>query len=191
MSPTRSSRQHTANVLGAFCLVVADRMNAAVEAAATLGPSAPAALAAMHQFLDGGSISQLSSVLGLTHSGTVRLVDRLAGEGLVERVGAPDGRSVSVVLTPQGRSTAARILESRATSLMNALSPLSDGEIEGLTAALHTMLASVTLARAEERAARTDDRPPPWLCRLCDLGACGRGDGACPVNNAVTGATGA
>ena len=186
MTRTRSSRQHTANVLGALSLVVADRMNTAVEAIATLGPSAPAALAAMHEFLDGGSITQLSSVLGLTHSGTVRLVDRLAAEGLVERVGAQDGRGVSVVLTPRGRRAAARILRAREKSLASALSPLSSDEVDNLAAALDTMLTAVTLARAEERSARTNDRPQPWLCRLCDFAACGRSEGNCPVDNAVT-----
>jgi DNA-binding MarR family transcriptional regulator len=187
---TRSSRQHAVNVLGALSLVVADRMNTAVEAIATLGPSAPAALAAMHEFLDGGSVTQLSSVLGLTHSGTVRLVDRLVAEGLVERVGAEDARAVSVVLTRRGRRTAARILQAREESLAGALSALSPDEIDQLTATLDTMLATVTLARAEERSARPHDRPQPWLCRLCDLAACGRSEGDCPVNNAVTASTG-
>ena len=186
MPRTKSSRQHAANVLGALSLVVADRMNAAVEAIATLGPSAPAALAAMHEFLDGGSVTQLSSVLGLTHSGTVRLVDRLAAEGLVERVGAQDGRAVSVVLTRRGRRTAARILQAREKSLTSALSALSPDEIDDLAAALDTMLTTVTLARAGERSARTNDRPQPWLCRLCDFAACGRSEGNCPVSNVVT-----
>lgn len=186
MPRTTSSRQHAANVLGALSLVVADRMNAAVEAIATLGPSAPAALAAMHEFLDGGSVTQLSSVLGLTHSGTVRLVDRLAAEGLVERAGAQDGRAVSVVLTRRGRRTAARILQAREKSLTSALSALSPDEIDNLAAALDTMLTTVTLARAGERSARTSDRPQPWLCRLCDFAACGRSEGNCPVNNVVT-----
>jgi len=183
---TKSSRQHAANVLGALSLVVADRMNAAVEAIATLGPSAPAALVAMHEFLDGGSVTQLSSVLGLTHSGTVRLVDRLAAEGLVERVGAQDGRAVSVVLTQRGRRRAERILQTREKSLASALSAFSPDEIDNLAAALDTMLTTVTLARAEERSARTNDRPQPWLCRLCDFAACGRSEGNCPVNNVVT-----
>jgi len=183
---TRSTPQHAANLLGALSLVVADRMNAAVEAITTLGPSAPAALAAMHEFLDGGSVTQLSSVLGLTHSGTVRLVDRLAAEGLVERVGAQDGRAVSVVLTQRGRRTAARILQARERSVASALSALSQHEIDNLSATLDTMLATVTLARLEERSARTTDRPQPWLCRLCDFAACGRSEGHCPVNNAVT-----
>lgn len=186
MPPTKSSRQHATNVLGALSLVVSDRMNTAVEAIATLGPSAPAALAAMHEFLDGGSVTQLSSVLGLTHSGTVRLVDRLAAEGLVERVGAQDGRAVSVVLTQRGRRTAARILQTREESLASALSAFSLDEIDNLAAALDTMLTTMTLARAEERSARTNGRPQPWLCRLCDFAACGRSEGNCPVNNAVT-----
>lgn len=185
MPQSLSSRQHTANVLGALCLVVADRMNTAVEAIAMLGPSAPAALAAMHEFLDGGSVTQLSSVLGLTHSGTVRLVDRLAAEGLVERVEAQDGRAVSVVLTRHGRRTAARILQTREQSLESTLSALSPDEVDKLAAALDTMLTTVTLARAEERSARTNDRPQPWLCRLCDFAACGRSEGNCPVANVV------
>jgi DNA-binding MarR family transcriptional regulator len=170
-------------------LVVADRMNAAIEGIAALGPSAPAALAALHQFLDGASVTQLSSVLGLTHSGTVRLVDRLGAEGLVERVAAQDGRAVSVVLTRTGRRLAVRIRQARETSLTSALSALSSDEVDNLAAALDTMLTTVTLARAEQRAARTHDRPQAWLCRLCDFAACGRSEGNCPVDNAVTTAT--
>ncbi len=184
MSRTRSSRQHALNALGALSLVVADRMNATVEAIAVLGPSAPAALAALHEFLDGGSVRQLSSVLGLTHSGTVRLVDRLGAEGLVERVGAQDGRAVSVVLTRSGRRMALRIRQARETSLTSALSALTSDEVDNLVEALDTMLTTVTLARAEERSAG-HDHPQPWLCRLCDFAACGRREGNCPVNNAV------
>lgn len=186
MTPTPSSRQHTANVLGALSLAIADRMNTAVEAIAALGPSAPAALAALHEFLDAGSVTQLSSVLGLTHSGTVRLVDRLGAEGLVERVRAEDGRAVSVVLTRRGRHMAAQILQTREQSLASALAGLSPDEVDNLAAVLDTMLTTVTLARAEERSARTIDRPRPWLCRLCDFASCGRSEGNCPVNNAVT-----
>ena len=186
MSRAQSSRQHAANALGALSLVVADRMNAAVEAVAALGPSAPAALAALHEFVDGGSVTQLSSVLGLTHSGTVRLVDRLVAATLVERVGAQDGRAVSVVLTRRGRRLAVQILDARETSLASALSALTSDEVDNLAAVLDTLLTTVTLARLEERATHGHDRPQPWLCRLCDFAACGRNEGNCPVNNAVT-----
>ncbi len=173
------------NLLGALSLVVADRMHAAVGSVAALGPSAPVALAALHEFLDGGTVTQLSSVLGLTHSGTVRLVDRLAAEGLVERAGAPDGRTVSVVLTRTGRVTAGRVLAARQAALAATMSSLSADDVDHLSALLDTMLTTLTLARAEERAVGTDGAQP-WLCRLCDLVACGRSGGHCPVDNAVS-----
>jgi len=186
MPGTRSSRDRTVNMLGALSLVVADRVNSSAEAVTALGPSAPAALAALHEFLDGGSVTQLSSVLGLTHSGTVRLVDRLDAEGLVERAGAQDGRAVSVVLTRSGRRMAARVLQARRTSLDAMLSGITSAELDELAAVLEKMLATVTHARAAEQSSGTQDRPLPWLCRLCDFDACGRSEGTCPVNNAVT-----
>jgi MarR family transcriptional regulator, negative regulator of the multidrug operon emrRAB len=186
MSRTLSSRQHAANALGALSLVVADRMNAAVEAIAALGPSAPAALAALHEFLDGGSVTQLSSVLGLSHSGTVRLVDRLEAEGIIERIAAEDGRAVSVVLTQRGHRQALQIRQTREKTLTSALSALTADQLDHLAAALDTMLTTVTIARAEERSAHSYNRPQPWLCRLCDFAACGRNEGNCPVNNAQT-----
>jgi len=81
---------------------------------------------------------------------------------------------------------AALILQTRENSLASALSALSMDEIDNLAAALDTMLTAMTLARAEERSARPNDRPQPWLCRLCDLAGCGRREGNCPVNNVVT-----
>jgi len=186
VSRTPSTRQHAANALGALSLVIADRMNAAVEAVTALGPSAPAALAALSEFLDGGSMTQLSSVLGLTHSGAVRLVDRLSAEGLVERGGSPDGRAVSIVLTRKGREAAASVLRARRESLDGALADLADDDVRDLSRVMDTMLATVTLARAEERSSQTSGPSRPWLCRLCELDACGRSEGHCPVNNAVT-----
>jgi MarR family transcriptional regulator, negative regulator of the multidrug operon emrRAB len=186
MPGTRSSRERTVNMLGALSLVVADRVNASAEKVTAMGPSAPAALAALHEFLDGGSVTQLSSVLGLTHSGTVRLVDRLYAEGLVERAGSQDGRAVSVVLTRSGRRMATRVLQARRNSLDTLLSGATPAEIGQLLPLLEKLLAAVTRARAAERSSGDQDRPPPWLCRLCDFDACGRSEGNCPVNNAVT-----
>jgi MarR family transcriptional regulator, negative regulator of the multidrug operon emrRAB len=186
MPGTRSSRERTVNMLGALSLVVADRVNSSAETVTAMGPSAPAALAALHEFLDGGSVTQLSSVLGLTHSGTVRLVDRLYAEGLVERAGSQDGRAVSVVLTRSGRRMAARVLQARRSSLDTLLSGATPAEIDQLLPLIEKLLAAVTRARAAERSSGARNRPPPWLCRLCDFDACGRSEGNCPVNNAAT-----
>ena len=80
-----------ANLLGALGLAVADRL---------AGDSTAEALVALNGRRAGSTIEALSRVTGLTHSGTVRLIDRLAGGGLVERRRGADQRSVAVYLTP-------------------------------------------------------------------------------------------
>ena len=100
-----------------------DRIEAAV--ASPLGPSAPAALAALEGYLGGEPIDALRTVLGLTHSGAVRLVDRLAGAGLAERRAGRDGRCVAVALTPAGERAARALREAREAALEDALAVLS------------------------------------------------------------------
>ena len=65
-------------------------------AAAGQSESAAAALSALLHFLDRPSVDLLRQVLGLTSSGTVRLVDRLAESGLCA-AGARAGRPQHVV----------------------------------------------------------------------------------------------
>ncbi len=103
----------TGNTFGALSLAVADRTRAAVEAVARHGASGPAALVALDGYAGGESIDSLRRILGITHSGAVRLVDRLAAAGLVERRVGPDARAVSIHLTPVGRRTARRVLAAR------------------------------------------------------------------------------
>src|SRR4051812_31662731 len=90
----------TTNMFGALTLVAADAIRQATEQAANHTAAAPAALVALYEFLDGHSVDDLCQVVGLTPSGAVRLVDRLAADGHVERHTGADRRSVSVVLTP-------------------------------------------------------------------------------------------
>ena len=91
-----------ANVFGALALLVADQMADATAVAAGRADSAPAALAALLHFLDRPSVDLLRQVLGLTSSGTVRLLDRLTESGFVERAEGRDKRSTAIVLTEAG-----------------------------------------------------------------------------------------
>ena len=76
---------HQANLLRAVALAISDR------AAASAGnPTTTAALSALLHFLDQPTIDQLRRVLGLTPSGAVRLVDRLALAILEGRFAAGD-----------------------------------------------------------------------------------------------------
>lgn len=161
-----------ANLLGTLSLALANRIEAAV--ASPLGPSAPAALAALEGYLGGEPIDALRETLGLTHSGAVRLVDRLVAAGLAERRRRTDARSVAVALTPAGQAAAEAVRAAREQVLEDALSALSGAERETLTALHEKLLAGLTSDRASARR----------LCRLCDVDACGHDRGTCPVTEA-------
>jgi len=173
-----------ANLLAVLALGINDRVRQAEEDAAGYGSAAPAALVALHEFLGGASIDQLRQVVGLTPSGAVRLVDKLAEAGLVRRGPGPDGRSVALTLTRRGNETARRIVASRRQACETILAGLNSGEREALTSLLERLLGQLTVVRlAERESAKTP--AGGWLCRLCDFSACRRDVGDCPVANAA------
>jgi DNA-binding MarR family transcriptional regulator len=155
------------NRLGALALVVTDRMEQAT-------PSDAVALSALHHFLDRPSVDLLRQVVGLTSSGTVRLVDRLAAAGYLRRVSAGgDGRETRVELTAAGRRAAARVAGARADALDDALAPLSATERTTFDALVSKLLVGLMREPGATR----------WMCRLCDTHACGRDRNQCPVAN--------
>jgi MarR family transcriptional regulator, negative regulator of the multidrug operon emrRAB len=163
------SHAHVANVLGALGLVLADRLAEAAERAG--GQSAAAALVTLFGTRAGLRIDGLARVVGLSHSGAVRLVDRLAGEGLVERRRGADQRSAALYLTPAGRRSARQLLADRQAVMHSVLLLLTDDQQTELADLAETVLRD--LAQQPGAEAR--------LCRLCDLEACGRSRGACPA----------
>ena len=177
MTAARGGRRldRTGNLLGALSLAVTDRTSAAAGEALGQSESAAVALSALHHFLDDPSVDLLRRVLGLTASGTVRLVDRLQDVGYVTRGPGRDGRSVSLRLTPAGRRAAQRVSAARAGVLEDALAGLDPGEREQLDRILSRVL--VGLMRGPG--------PTRWMCRLCDTTACGRDAHRCPVANAA------
>lgn len=163
------SHAHVANVLGALGLTLADRLAEAAEPVG--GASAATALASLYGTRAGARIDGLATVCGLSHSGAVRLVDRLAAEGLVERRRGADQRSASLYLTPAGRRSTRRLLTQRQAAMHSLLSLLTDDQQAQLTDLAEQLLAELGAERAAEGR----------LCRLCDLEACGRSSGRCPV----------
>jgi len=167
---------HDANVIGAAVVALGDRLRDAVEAAAGRGGAQPAALAALHEWAGGRTIDTLAGGLRLSHSRTVRVVDRLAQDGLARRAPDPaDGRGVLVELTPAGERAGAAVLAARAAALEQALIALAPSERAALARLAETLLGGATTGR---RAARA-------ICRLCDAHACGHYDGRCPVTRAA------
>ena len=165
----------TANLLGALSLMIADRMADAMGEAGGRPESAAAALSALLHFLDRPTVDLLRQVLGLTSSGTVRLVDRMAESGYVQRGPGTDGRSTSVTLTEVGQAAAHRVAAARAEVLEGALAGLPGADRAALRRILSTMLVGLMRGPGAVR----------WMCRLCDTGACRGAEGGCPVGNAA------
>jgi DNA-binding MarR family transcriptional regulator len=170
-----AEQDRTANLLGALSLVVADRMSDAIAGAAGQSETGAAALSALHHIVERPSIDKLRQVLGLTSSGTVRLVDRLVAAGYVERVPGNDGRATYVALTPSGRRAARRVSAARTAVLDGALASLSPTDRQTLTDLVSRLLVGLMRGPGAQR----------WMCRLCDTLACGHHTGRCPVINAA------
>ena len=165
-----------ANIVGALALVLTDRMTEAAQAAAGSSVSGAVALSALEQILRELRIDVLRQVLGLTHSGAVRLVDRLEQAGLAERGPGQDGRSTTVLLTAPGRRAAAAVTEARAAALGDALAALDAAEQRQLGRPPEQFRDRRVLVGLKRGAGATR-----WTCRLCDTTACGRAAGRCPV----------
>lgn len=156
------------NRLGALALAIADRIGETAETVAGHGGLAAAALVTIGAPVT--RIAELQAALGLSQPGTVRLLDRLVADGLVERGrDTSDGRAVVVRLTPWGAA--------RRRALLARRRELLAGLVEGLDAAERAVLARLVDRLLPDLAG---DRAGSFrICRLCDEAACG-GD-ACPL----------
>jgi DNA-binding MarR family transcriptional regulator len=170
----RTADGQAENLLGALGLAIADRMGDAIVTRAGYASSDAIALSALQDFLDAPTVDRLAEVLGLTSSGTVRLVDRLERAGLVTRRTGPDGRSSHVTLSAAGRRAGHAVATTRLAFLHDRLAVLSPEERRTFGRLAGKVLAGMV-------------RPPGatrWTCRLCDTTVCGRPEGRCPVANA-------
>jgi len=157
---------NVANMLGALAFHLTDEIDGGV-ATTELEPKATAAVVHLSKYPD-ESIEKLRAPVGLSHSGCVRLVDRLVEAGLAQRATATrDARAVRIALTRKGRGLAAQILERREDVLVRAVRSLSVTEREQLGTLVSKLLAFEI--NTPSRALRA--------CRLCDYEACRR----CPL----------
>ena len=156
----------TGNLLGVVGLAVADRIGDAARDILRHGGETPAALVVIG-YGSGPSNDQLRRILGLSHPGTVRLVDRLVADGLVERREGRDRRAIALYLSERGMTLREELLKGRLAAMRSLLAPLTDTEQEVFAALLHKMLSSMETTETERRT----------LCRLCDSRVCTN----CPI----------
>lgn len=157
-----------ANRLAAFATLLHDAVHAETD------ELSPSAVAALHTLRQNGptSIQDVARVIGLTHSATVRLVDRLEKDWLVRRL-SRKGREVRVEVTARGRRRAGTFQDRRIAAADTLLAGLDEEERAVLARALDKMLEVPVDGR------ETADR----ICRSCDKDGC-RGEG-CPVEAAA------
>lgn len=162
------SDERTLNLLGALALGLVDALSAVVESNTGHGGESPGALVTLG-VEPGISINMLRQILNLSHPGTVRLVDRLEADGLVERHPGADGRTVALFLTKAGQERRQTILAERRHQLHLTFDCLTSAERKQLTRLLEKMLAAMTTSELKAYA----------ICRLCEEEVC-PGD-RCPV----------
>jgi hypothetical protein len=151
----------TANLLGVVGLAVADRIGDAARDIVHHAGETPAAVVVIGYGL-GPSNDQLRRTLGLSHPGSVRLVDRLVADGLVERRPGQDRRAIALYLTPKGDALREALLKGRLAAIRPVLEPLTSAEQDTLAALLHKLLAGLP----------NTDLERCTLCRLCDDRVC-------------------
>ena len=177
---SRATDARLANLLGALATGLTDGVHEATSTTAQLDEIAAAALIALLDFSPRGSVQTLSQVIGLTHSGTVRLVDRLVDAGYVMRMPGRDARSRSPILTATGTRVARRVRIAREGAIARHLGKLSEIERATLTRLCERLVSAVTEQRLAQR--RAGFTPAGGaLCRMCDFAACGRDKGTCPA----------
>src|SRR4029077_5632420 len=132
------SKLRTANLLGALAGEIADR----IERQGRLHPNeTSSAIAALNviSFYEGCSNGALSRALGLSHTATVRLVDKLELDGLVHSETGTDKRSVALSLPDRGRDRARRVIHERCLRLgdfVDALTPRQQRQLDDIAEAL-------------------------------------------------------
>lgn len=157
--------ENVANLLGALVVLLSDEVSDAVARDHSFAESAALLLLVKYP---GASVEGLRGPLELSHSGCVRLVDRLESLGYVERRSGKDGRAVALTLTRKGRQSAAVATARRQEVLVGALASLTAGEQQMLGTLVTKLLdRAVVVPRAAMR-----------TCRMCDYDACER----CPMH---------
>jgi MarR family transcriptional repressor of emrRAB len=159
-----------ANLLGAFSLAVMDQIEQGAHQIIGRAGETPAALIVIGY----GPISndRLRRILGMSHSGTVRLVDRLVSDGLVERRPGKDGREVALHLTAKGEASRRDLRSSRISAVASFLDVLSRSERKQLRDLIRDVLARRDTSEINRFT----------ICRMCDSDICSN----CPLPTTVS-----
>ncbi len=171
--PRLDEERRLENIWGAISLATVDKMEQAFATAIERGPSATAAI--IQAGIEPGlSIERLRRILALSHSATVRLVDQLVADGLVNREASigPDKRQRALHLTGKGKAIYEAAMDARLRVSAAALARLTEKERRSLAGMIAKMFPALV--------GPGDDSEV--VCRLCgDEGICPLD--RCPARN--------
>ena len=171
-SESGGEQTYLTNVVAAWALAVADRVNERTAEVAEHGPSAAAVLTTL-RFPPGLPMDRLAATVGLTGPGAVQLLNRLEAAGLVERVAGEDRRRRHPQLTTSGQAMVERVLAVRRSVVETAMAGMSAADRAAAGRAAEAMVLALSGTRMAA------DR----ICRLCDERACP--DERCPSESAL------
>jgi MarR family transcriptional regulator, negative regulator of the multidrug operon emrRAB len=153
---------HTANILGALAVLIQDRVEGTWQSSLDLSPMAAAALVQI-EGEPGCTIELVAGRIGLTHSATVRVIDKLAERGLVEKDRArKDARAQSLKLSKTGKRVAQQLHEARNQVTDDLLAGLAPAQRAGLEQAIRAILHRCV----------NPGREADVTCRVCDDRRC-------------------
>lgn len=151
-----------ANWLGTLAVLIQDRVEARWQAELDLSPMSAAALVQVEQEA-GCAIDLVATRIGLSHSATVRLIDKLVERDLVAKDRARDDqRAQSLKLTKSGKKLAGQLHQIRNQVTDELLGLVSPAEGQALGKAVAAIL---------HRAVKTKQEGDT-VCRVCDEGRC-------------------
>ena len=165
--------KYISNLIGAFATSVSTAIESQISELGGRSLSHEAALVAIHNHPN-ETIDVLSKVLGLTHSGAVRLINTLEQEGLIARKkSVQDARSVVLCTTQEGSERVEEILCSREAAIVKVLDHFSKEQKQSFTELLEVAMGNLTDKQSEARR----------ICRLCNEGVCRKL--GCPVEGSI------
>ncbi|WP_024610246.1 MarR family transcriptional regulator [Pseudoalteromonas sp. TB64] len=167
------NEKYLSNLIGTFATSVSNDIEKQIAELGGRSLSHEAALVTIYNHPN-ETIDVLSKVLGLTHSGAVRLINTLEKEELVKRQKSlKDARSVVLRTTDKGSKRVELILSNRETATSKILSNFNTEQKQSFLSLIEIALGTLTSEQIEARK----------ICKLCNEGVC-RKQG-CPVENAI------
>ena len=154
-------RLRTANLLAAFAGEVTERVQATLKSHPNQTDSATAALNIIG-FWEGITNAELARALKLSHTATVRLVDKLEAQRLVEARTGKDKRATHLHLTAAGRKALQPVLVARCAAVESYLGVLTAAEEKQFATLLEKLM----------RPLGTDAYAVSHFCRLCEFTVC-------------------